>query len=101
MFVSEYSDHPEEAADFARFLITAKMQQLRFNLTGAMPSINTEVSSKYIPGFLQQLDYAFPMPSIPAMNGFWDAMAAASKNIWDGADIQSELDACDRSILGK
>ena len=38
MFVSSYSDHPEEAADFAQFLISPAMQQLRFDITGAMPN---------------------------------------------------------------
>ncbi len=101
IFVSAYSDHPEEAADFARFLITPEMQQLRFNLTGAMPSINTTVNSKYMAGFLKQLDFAFPMPSIPQMGAFWDAMNNASKNIWNGADVQGELDACNNAIVGK
>ncbi len=101
MFVSAYSDHPEEAALFTEFLLSEEMQQLRFNLTGAMPSINTTVSSKYMPGFLTQLDYAFPMPSIPEMSSFWEAMNNASKNIWDGANVQSELDACNATILGK
>ena len=99
MFVSSYSKHPSEAADFARFLLTPEMQQLRFNLTGAMPAINTSVSSKYMSGFLKQLDYAFPMPSIPEMTAFWDAMGNASKNIWDGADVQKELDECDALII--
>ncbi len=101
MFVSAYSDHPDEAALFADFLLSEEMQQLRFNLTGAMPSINTTVSSKYMSGFLKQLDYAFPMPSIPEMASFWEALGNASKNIWDGANVQSELDACNATILGK
>lgn len=101
MFVSAYSDHPEEAAAFANFLISDEMQQLRFDITGALPSIDVAVDSEYVPGILQQLDYAFPMPSIPEMGAFWDAMNAASANIWDGADVQAELDACNASILGK
>ncbi len=100
MFVSAYTDYPEEAAKFAEFLTTPEMQKLRFDLTGAMPSVSVEVSSKYMPGFLQQLDYAFPMPSIPTMAGFWEAMNNASKNIWDGAAVKAELDACDTAILG-
>ncbi len=99
MFVSAYSEHPEEAADFAKFLLTPEMQKLRFELTGAMPSVSVDVSSKYMPGFLQQLDYAFPMPSIPAMSRFWDAMKSASSNIWNGADVKSELDACNDVIM--
>ena len=101
MFVSAYSDHPAEAAEFAQFLISEEMQKLRFDITGAMPSINVAVSSKYMPGFLAQLDYAFPMPSIPEMGTFWDAMGNASKNIWDGANVKAELDACNATILNK
>lgn len=99
MFVSAYSEHPEEAADFAKFLLSDEMQQLRFDLTGgALPSIDVEVDSSYAPGFLAQLEHAFPMPSIPAMAGFWDSMNAASANIWDGNDIEVELDAVDVAI---
>ena len=101
MFVSAYSDYPAEAADFAQFLISASMQQLRFDLTGAMPSIDTPVSNPYIGGFLKQLDYAFPMPSIPEMAKFWETMGNTSKNIWDGADAQTELDAYDAAIISK
>jgi arabinogalactan oligomer/maltooligosaccharide transport system substrate-binding protein len=64
MFVSAYSKLPEEAAEFAEFLLTPEMQKLRFTITGAMPAINTEVDSPYIKGFLTQLNYAFPMPSL-------------------------------------
>ncbi|MFA6856856.1 MAG: maltose ABC transporter substrate-binding protein [Treponema sp.] len=101
MFVSAYSDNPEQAADFAAFLMTPEMQQLRFKITGAMPSINTKVDSPYIPGFLKQLNYAFPMPSIPQMGAYWDAMNSASKNIWEGQDVKAQLDACNAAILGK
>lgn len=101
MFVSAYSDHPEEANDFAFFLMSDEMQQLRFGLTQAAPSTDVPVQSPYMAGFMEQLKYSFPMPSIPQMTLFWEAMNSASKNIWDGADVQSELDACDRTILGK
>ena len=30
---------------------------------------------------------------------YWDAINSASANIWDGADIQAELDACNTAIL--
>ena len=101
MFVSAYSDYPTEADLFAKFLMSEEMQKLRFELTGSLPSIDCEVESPYVEGFLKQLDYAFPMPSIPQMNAFWDAMKAASANIWDGAEVQAELDACNTSILAQ
>ena len=101
MFVSAYSDYPAEANEFAEFLLSAEMQKLRFDLTGTVPSINVPVSSPYLPGFMAQLDYAFPMPSIPEMGMYWEAMNNASKNIWDGANVKAELDACNATILGK
>jgi len=100
MFVSAYSNHPEEAAMFAEFLMSPEMQKLRFDITEALPATDIEVDSPYVRAFTKQLDYAFPMPSIPEMSNFWNAMNSASANIWDGADVQSELDACDRAILG-
>ncbi|MGN1135542.1 MAG: hypothetical protein ACI4SF_04915, partial [Oscillospiraceae bacterium] len=98
MFVSAYSDHPEEAAQFAEFLISEEMQQLRYEITGALPSINITVDSEASLGFIAQLDYAFPMPSIPQMTAFWESSGSASSNIWDGADVKSELDALDSAI---
>ena len=100
MFVTACSKHPKEAADFAAFLLTPEMQQLRFQYTGAMPSINTNVDSKYMPGFLQQLDYAFPMPSIPEMSKFWSESNTTLYNIWNGADVKTELDLMNSKIKG-
>ena len=99
IFVSSYSKHPDEASAFAEFLISPEMQQLRFKLTGAMPSINTTVDSKCISGFLKQLDYAFPMPSIPQMDKFWTAMDNAILEIWNGADVQTTMDKCNDAIV--
>jgi len=76
------------------------MQQRRFKLTKwAMPASDTKVDSPYMGGFLKQLEYAFPMPSIPKMASYWEAMNNASKNIWNGADVKTELDACNAAIL--
>ena len=79
-------------------LISPEMQQLRFRLTGAMPSINTNVNSQYIAGFLKQLEYAFPMPSVPEMGQYWTVMNSASARIWDGASVEQELGRADMQI---
>ncbi|MDR3336520.1 MAG: maltose ABC transporter substrate-binding protein [Treponema sp.] len=100
MFVSAYSKHPDEANDFGAFLVTPEMQQIRANITNTLPAIDTPTNNPYAPGFVEQLKYAFPMPSIPPMAKFWDAMGAASANIWNGADVKKELDACDAAIIG-
>ena len=79
-------------------LISPEMQELRFKLTGAMPSINTNVNSQYIAGFLKQLEYAFPMPSVPEMGQYWTVMNSASARIWDGASVEQELGRADMQI---
>ncbi|MFA5657726.1 MAG: hypothetical protein WC900_00385, partial [Oscillospiraceae bacterium] len=99
MFVSAYSNHPTEAALFAEFLISDEMQNLRYEITGALPSVDITVESEYSQGFIAQLDYAFPMPSVPAMTAFWDASGSASCNIFDGADVQNELDLLNQAIV--
>lgn len=101
MYVSSSSKHPKEAADFAKFLLTPEMQKLRFEYTASMPSIEVEVNSKYISGFLKQLDYAFPMPSIPEMSNFWNEMGGSLYAIWNGADVESELKTCNEKIRKK
>lgn len=101
MYVSAYTDHPEVSAAFAQFLTTPEMQQLRADITGALASSASEITyeNDVVGGFGEQMKYAFPMPSIPQMGKFWDAMNAASANIWNGADIQKELDAANSTIL--
>jgi len=98
MFVSSFSDHTAEAHMFAEFLTTTEMQQLRYDITQALPSIPLETGNPHHNGILAQLEYAIPMPSIAQMQQFWAAMPAATANIWDGADIQEQLDMVDLTI---
>ena len=99
MVVSAYSEHPNEAAAFGLFMLSDEMQQLRFDLTGALPSVDTEIDEDYVAGFLKQLEYAAPTPAIAKMNDYWEPMDAATANIWDGADVKTELDAAEKAIM--
>lgn len=101
MFVSAYSRHPDEANDFGAFLVSPEMQRLRAKITSTLPSIDTVVDNPYAQGFIDQLEYAFPMPSIPPMAKFWDAMNSASANIWNGADVEKELNAANAAIIAQ
>ncbi|MBQ8905629.1 MAG: maltose ABC transporter substrate-binding protein [Ruminococcus sp.] len=103
MFVSAYSEYPTETAKFAEFLMSEEMQELRYQITGALPAIDCDLSGEYAEyseGFLEQLEYAFPMPSVPQMAAFWEASDSAVSNIWNGADVKTELDALDKTIVG-
>ncbi|MDY5122363.1 MAG: maltose ABC transporter substrate-binding protein [Treponema sp.] len=99
MFVSAFSRHPKEAALFGQFLISKEIQQLRYKLTGTMPSVDIKTDSKYMDGFIKQLNYAFPMPSIPEMANFWNYGNAVFPEIWNGADVEKTLNKLDYDIL--
>jgi len=99
MFVSAYTEHPEEAHQLAAFLISEEMQMLRYEITGALPSMPLELDDEHLNGILAQLEYAFPMPSVPGMAFFWGAMEAASANIWEGSDIQEQLDMANMAMV--
>ena len=99
-FVSAFSENVEYAHMFAEFLTTNEIQQLRYDMTGALPSISMQMDDPVLDGLLRQMNYAFPMPSIPQMGSFWDAMSAASANIWDGLDVTSQMDMVQTTVLG-
>ena len=97
--VKEAVAREEEAADFAKFLLTPEMQKLRFNLTQAMPAIDIKVESPSMDGFIKQLEYAVPMPLVSQMGKFWEALGNASGEIWMGGDISTAMDRCNAEIL--
>jgi len=100
MFVSAYTEHPAEAHAFAQFLISPEIQRLRYEITGAIPSTTVETESPHFAGIFRQLDFAFPMPSIPEMGAYWSAMDAAAANIWNGMDVQEQLDMAHSAMVG-
>lgn len=101
MYVSAYSDHPEEAQDFAAFLASPEMLMLAYELTGSIPSADIAIDNEATLGLVAQGAYAFPSPSIPEGAQFWMAMDSAVKNIWNGTDIASELATATEVILAQ
>ncbi len=94
MVVSAFTEHPEEAKAFAEFLLTPEMQQLRSDVTSTIsPHTGVVSANPYFAGIMEQANYAKPMPSIPAMDGYWSSMGPAFNNIWNGNDVKTELDA--------
>lgn len=101
MMVSAYTEHPDEAQDFAAFLASPEMLKLAYDVTGAIPSADIEVEHEATLGMIEQGKYAVTLPSISEMAGVWTSMDPAIANIWDGADIKKELDAATEVVLAQ
>ncbi len=101
MFTSAYTEHPEEAQDFAAFLASPEMLKLAYDLTGSVPPADIEIDNEDTLGLVEQGQYAFATPSIPEMTQFWTAMDSAIINIWNGADIQPELDSATQVVVNQ
>jgi arabinogalactan oligomer/maltooligosaccharide transport system substrate-binding protein len=60
------------------------------------PAITNDPASK---AFLEQAQYAVPMPSIPAMGSVWEPAGAALATIWnDNTDPKTALDNAAQQI---
>ena len=91
-FVSSYSEHQDEAAEFAEFLTQKANLEKRFELTRQIPPRkDIKTNDPLSNGILEQTKYAIPMPTIPQMNTYWSAMGAAYAGIWDGDDVTTDL----------
>lgn len=104
MFVSAYSEHPEEAKAFGEFLMSNEMQTLRSEMTQTIsPRADVTSENPYFTGIMEQAAFAKPMPSIPAMDGYWASMGPAFNNIWNGSDVKTELDLAAQAVeaIGK
>lgn len=93
-FVSAYSNHPQEAQDFAKFLTSKPILEKRYEMTKQIPPrSDITISDPHSQGILAQAQYATPMPTIPEMGKYWSSMGAAFANIWDGGNVKEKLDA--------
>lgn len=93
-FVSSYSEHPDEAKEFAKFITSKEMLEKRFLMTDQIPPRNDiKISDPHANGIKEQLVYAKAMPTIPQLGTYWSAMNAAYAGIWDGDDVRTNLNA--------
>ncbi|SHI79374.1 maltose ABC transporter substrate-binding protein [Thermoclostridium caenicola] len=99
MYVSAFTKYPEEAQKFAYYLVSKEALQKRYEITNQIPPRkDIHIEDEAHEGILAQFAYSKPMPSIPAMNTYWPAMASAYANIWNGNDIKTELDLAAAAI---
>lgn len=93
-FVSSYSEYPEEAKAFAKFITSKEMLEQRYEMTDQIPPrVDIEATGELSKGVKDQLVYASPMPTIPQLGTYWSAMGSAYSGIWDGDDVKTALNA--------
>lgn len=104
-YVNAYTKYPNAAALLAKFAASEEMQLKLFEMTGMLPVYSALLDHPSIKandialGFLEQAQYAVPMPNIPQMQSVWTPMGAALASIWnDNADVQKTLDAAVQQI---
>lgn len=96
LYVSAFSDYPQAAQLFAQFATSDEMLLERFKLTGQIPPAKTLMdedviaNDEYVVPFLEQAQYATPMPAIPEMGTVWDPYAAALASAWNGEQSPEE-----------
>ncbi|MDF2821460.1 MAG: extracellular solute-binding protein family 1 [Clostridiales bacterium] len=98
LHVSAYTKYPNAAKAFAYFC-TVDLAQTRYELTGGVPVLkDIEIADEYQAAIAAAGDNAVPMPSIPAMNAYWTVMGGIYTNIWNGNDVEAEMNAATTAL---
>lgn len=98
-FVSSYSEHPEEAMQFAKFITSKEMLQKRFEITDQIPPrTDIEINDEYSRAVVAQLQYSKPMPTIIQLGKFWQCMGPALSGIWNGDDVEKTMNIAAMTI---
>ena len=105
LYVNSYTKYPDAASLFAKFASSEEMLLKLFEKSGMLPPRTTLLNNPTIKndeisaGFLNQAQYAVPMPNIPQMPSVWGPMGAALSTIWaDNTDPKVALDAAVQQI---
>lgn len=99
--VNSYTQYPRAAQLFAQMATSEEMLLKRFEMTGQLPPVKTVLdnpafaSDEHAKGFLEQAQYAIPMPNVPELRFIWDPTKAAFADIWNGKE--SVKDALSRA----
>lgn len=90
--VNNYSDYRTYANDFAHFLSYEKAEHL-YEQTGKV-SVRRDVTAgdEKWERIMAQYDGSVEIPKIIEMSNYWILMEIAFANIWNGADITSEIE---------
>ena len=86
--VNPASKYKKAAQLFAKFCTSDEILLKRYEITAQIPPVKTLLKNKkitdnpFVKPFLEQAEYAVPMPSVPEMNLTWDPMMDAVIDAW-------------------
>lgn len=97
LFVSSFTQYPKAAQLFADFATSKEMLLKRYEMTGQIPPHLNLVDAEQVKsdpvvlGFMEQTQYAVPMPSIPEIALMWDPYGAALATLWNETTDEKQI----------
>lgn len=89
--INGYSEHQEEANDFARFL-TSEYNNLLYARTGKVSSaLHVDYGYEVLNEFAREYERSISMPKMLETSNFWVRLEATFAEVWDGADAERKL----------
>ncbi|MTI49206.1 MAG: maltose ABC transporter substrate-binding protein [Firmicutes bacterium] len=89
LFISAYTKYPNAARLFAEFATSEEMLLKRFEITQQIPPKKSLMEAEqikndeYVAPFLEQAQFAVPMPSIPQMQYVWEPYGNSFASMWN------------------
>lgn len=89
--INGYSEHQEEANDFARFL-TSEYCDILYARTGKVSSaLQVDYGYEALDEFAREYERSISMPKMLETSNFWVQLEATFAEVWDGADVERKL----------
>lgn len=89
--VNGFSEKQDIANDFVRYLLADNVEAM-YGRTGKVPArLGVEFEYEGLKGFVQEYENSVPMPKMMAVSNFWVKLEICFSKIWQGADIEEQL----------
>ncbi len=97
--VNGYSEHREQANDFAHFL-TAEYNDILFARTGKVSAAkNVDYGYEALDEFAREYENSISMPKMIETSNFWVQLEVVFAQVWNGADANEKLKALSEQIM--
>ena len=91
LVINGYSEHQQEANNFAKFLCSESTDTM-YTMSGKLIAHGgVGYENEALKAFFEVYSRSVPMPKLMATSNFWVLLEIAFENIWDGADVNETL----------